>query len=81
MSEVSVYEARNNLSRSFKEAQSGREITITSRGAPVARLVLVVAHAGRDILSGLETNPLPSDQRRTAVEIETAIIAEREKWE
>ncbi len=37
--EVAVFEARNRLSALLAEAARGGEVTITSRGVPVARLV------------------------------------------
>ena len=37
-SEVGIREAKINLSRLIKEVKNGREILITERGVPVARL-------------------------------------------
>lgn len=42
MSEVGVHEAKTHLSKLLKRVMMGEEITITSRGEPVARLVRVV---------------------------------------
>jgi prevent-host-death family protein len=56
MAEVSVSEARNNLSRLIKQPQDGQEIVITSHGRPVARLVPV-----RPVMSGAELAALPAD--------------------
>lgn len=39
MSEVGVHEAKTNLSKLLKRVMMGEEITITSRGRPVAKLV------------------------------------------
>lgn len=39
MKEVGIREARQNLSALIAEVRKGREITITDRGKPVARLV------------------------------------------
>jgi prevent-host-death family protein len=39
MKEAGIREARQNLSALIDEVRKGREITITDRGKPVARLV------------------------------------------
>jgi prevent-host-death family protein len=39
MKEAGIREARQNLSALIEEVQKGKEITITDRGRPVARLV------------------------------------------
>jgi prevent-host-death family protein len=39
MKTYAIFEAKNRLSELVAAAQSGEEITITRRGAPVARLV------------------------------------------
>jgi prevent-host-death family protein len=39
MKEAGIREARQNLSALIEEVRKGREITITDRGKPVARLV------------------------------------------
>jgi len=39
MKEAGIREARQNLSALIAEVRKGREITITDRGKPVARLV------------------------------------------
>ena len=44
--EVSIREMKNSLSRYLKLVQAGRDVTITDRGRPVARLTLV-PDAGR----------------------------------
>ncbi len=41
MKEVSVHEAKTQLSRLLRRVAAGEEITITKRGVPVARLVPV----------------------------------------
>ncbi len=40
--DVSVYEAKTHLSRLIGDVESGREVTITRHGRPVARLVPIV---------------------------------------
>jgi prevent-host-death family protein len=51
MKEAGIREARQNLSALLEEVRKGREITITDRGKPVARLVpphrKVMPFAGR----------------------------------
>jgi antitoxin (DNA-binding transcriptional repressor) of toxin-antitoxin stability system len=44
--EVSIREMKNSLSRYLKLVQAGRDVTITDRGRPVARLTLM-PDAGR----------------------------------
>ncbi len=48
MSSVGAREANRSFSKILKEAESGKTVTITRNGKPVARLV----PAGRDKLSG-----------------------------
>jgi len=43
MKEVSVHEAKTQLSRLLRRVAAGEEITITKRGVPVARLVPVLS--------------------------------------
>ena len=43
--DVSVYEAKANLSKLLKDVEAGREVTITRHGRPVARLVPVLREA------------------------------------
>jgi prevent-host-death family protein len=43
MKQVSVREAKTQLSKLLKRVAAGEEISITRRGVPVARLVPVVA--------------------------------------
>jgi prevent-host-death family protein len=81
MGQVSVHEARNNLSRLIKEAQAGEDVVIASHGKPVARLIPIRGQTGADILKWLETNPIPEAHMRTRAEIDAAIAAERESWE
>lgn len=46
MSNVSVSEAKNNLSALLREVRGGHTVTITDRGVPVARLVAPPPTAG-----------------------------------
>lgn len=79
---VNILEAKNRLSQLIKAAQSGEEVVIANRGAPVARLVRVpVGPLGdRDLLSWLVANPLPIHAQRTGAEIDAAIDLERDTW-
>lgn len=85
MSTHNVLEARNNLSRLIAESQSGAEVVITKRGAPVARLVPVVpvdvVMTGEAFVEWLEANPLPARLVRTPAELDAQITEAREGWE
>jgi prevent-host-death family protein len=81
VAQVSVHEARNNLSKLIKQAQAGEDVVIASHGNPVVRLVPIRGRTGADILRWLEANPIPEAGRRTRAEIDAAIAAEREGWE
>ena len=78
MAQVSVHEARNNLSRLIKDVQAGEEVIIASHGKPVARLVPVES-AGGGLGAWLLANP-PS-RGRTKEEIDAYLAAERDSWE
>lgn len=80
MSEVSIREARNNLSQLIREVQAGGNVTISNHGSPVARLVPVPRSTGRSILDTLDSLP-PLRRPRSDSEIDTAIRVERESWE
>ncbi len=89
--QVNILEAKNRLSQLVKAAQSGQEIVIANRGHPVARLVGSsngAAHAPAEaaadaggIVAWLESHPLPAYARRSAKEIEAALVEERLAWE
>ncbi len=49
MRSAGIREARQNLSTLLEEVKKGREITITDRGRPVARLVPPLAAAKRGL--------------------------------
>jgi prevent-host-death family protein len=86
--QVSILEAKNQLSRLVKRAQAGDEIVIANRGEPVARLVPVAPQTGRSsdlgrgraILEWLAGCRLPDYARRSAEEIDAAIAAQRDSW-
>ncbi len=44
--EVSIREMKNSLSKYLKLVQTGKDVVITDRGKPVARLTFVVPTAG-----------------------------------
>lgn len=84
--QVNILEAKNRLSELIKSAQSGKEVVIANRGAPVARLVSVAAQStvpgqARDILDWLDRHPLPAHAKRSAAEIDSGIAAERVGWD
>lgn len=80
MSQVSVREARNNLSQLIRDVQAGDEVVIANHGTPVARLVPVRRSTGADILAALDGAP-PLQHTRDEAEVEAAIQAERDSWE
>jgi prevent-host-death family protein len=49
MKEVNTYEAKTQLSRLLRRVAAGEEITIASRGVPVARLVPVLKKSKRKL--------------------------------
>lgn len=81
MAEVSVYEARNNLSRLIRRAQAGEETIITSHGRPVARLVPVrSALSGNELADWLRERQVPAHLARTKSEADADLAVEREGW-
>lgn len=80
MGQVSVREARNNLSQLLRDVQDGEEVVIASHGRPVARLVAIRGTTGRDLLAALDAAPRRG-RRRTADQIEAAIQEQRDSWE
>jgi len=53
MSHIGIRAVKANLSEYVAEVQAGHELTITSHGKPVARLVPIRAQAGADVASRL----------------------------
>jgi prevent-host-death family protein len=80
MGQVSVYEARNNLSQLIKAAQRGEEVVIASRGTPVARLVPITSGPAGGLAAWFAAHPVPPGGR-TRQEIDTAIAEERDSWD
>lgn len=82
MHEVSVHEARNNLSQLIKRAQAGEDVVIASRGKPVARIVPVrAAHDGRALAVWLRANQIAPEHARSQVQVDAYLAAERASWE
>ena len=87
--QVNILEAKNQLSRLIRIAQSGEEVIIANRGEPVARLVAAAPPASGPhpkgsaaaLLAWLEANPLPPRLRRSHESIEADIAAERAAWD
>ena len=78
MAQVSVRQARDNLSQLIKDAQAGEEIVIASHGTPVARLVPVGRpphQLGRWLMDH------PPAGGRTVQEIDDYLAGERASWE
>ena len=82
MTEVGVYEARNNLSGLIKRVKAGEEITITSHGQPQARLVMVepVPELG-SALAVLTSLQDVEPSGRSLEEVDRSIGAQRDSWE
>lgn len=80
-----VLDARNNLSRLIAESQSGEDVVITKRGAPVARLVPIgpvdMVTSGRALVEWIEAEPLPSRLARAESELDAQIAEARDAWE
>lgn len=68
--EVGIRDLKNNLSRHLAQVRAGREIVITERGRPVARIT--ASGEGRDRLHDLVASgavrPPRADERRRPVE-------------
>jgi prevent-host-death family protein len=80
MGQVSVYEARNNLSQLIKAAQRGEEVVIASHGTPVARLVPIAGGRPGGLAAWFAAHPVPPGGR-TRQEIDAAIAEERDSWD
>jgi prevent-host-death family protein len=76
--QVSVRQARDNLSQLIKDAQAGEDVVIANHGQPVARLVPVSRQRAR-LGEWLQMNPPATG--RSAEEIDGYLSAERDSWE
>jgi prevent-host-death family protein len=87
--QVTMPEARNQLSQLIRSVRAGAEVVIADGGEPVARLVAIgdapactVDTGGASaILDWLTRHPPPPDRQRSAEEIDAAIQTERASWE
>lgn len=84
---VSVFEAKNQLSKLIRSVREGGDVIIANRGEPVARLTVVetaIAGASRGkaaaILEQVRTQR-SSHRKRSAREIDRAIADERSAWD
>jgi prevent-host-death family protein len=73
MKTAGVRQARQDLTSLLEEVRKGREVTITDRGRPVARLVPVKPRERFPDLSGLRRRTRPIDPP-----LSDAILEERE---
>ncbi|MGO9607787.1 MAG: type II toxin-antitoxin system Phd/YefM family antitoxin [Candidatus Binataceae bacterium] len=64
---ASVRELKGKLSRYLKHAAAGEEVTVTSRGRPIARLVRAAPQPG-------EQEPSPAEVRRRLAAIPGIIL-------
>jgi prevent-host-death family protein len=85
--QVNVLQAKNQLSKLIRAAQAGEDVVIANRGEPVARLVPATAAQKtatgdpQRVLAWKKRNPLSRHLRRSAVEIDAEIEAERAAWD
>ena len=85
---VTIPEASHRLAELIRSVQVGDEVLIADGATPVARLVPVRSATepgkepgrARTILSWLSDHPVPPERRRSAAEIDAAIMAERVAW-
>jgi prevent-host-death family protein len=66
MDQVSVFDAKNQLSALLNQVEHGREVTITRRGKPMAKLVPASAHSrARGAVEAIRTlrQPLPREAK------------------
>lgn len=78
MTQVSVHDARNNLSRLIKAAQAGEDVVIASHGKPMVRLVPVAAE--RSVL-GEWLLAHPPAGGRSSEELDRDLQLEQDSWE
>ena len=81
MAQVSVRQARDNLSQLIKDAQAGEDVVISNHGTPVARIVPIGGLTGPALASLIEQLQLPAERARGRAEVDAAIEAERSAWE
>jgi len=83
MEPISIYEARNNLSRLIEAAMAGEEVILTKRGEPVVKLVRIEPqrYTGKAIAEWLNERKPWLRHGLTHEEIETRIRELREDWD
>lgn len=79
MVQVSVREARDNLSQLIKDVQAGEEIVIASHGRPVARLIPENGLPGAQLAALIRSNQVHGGRSRD--EVDAYLAAERDSWE
>lgn len=80
MDPISIYEARNNLSRLIEAALAGEDVILTRRGEPVVRIVRIEPRrrTGAAVAAWLEEAKPWRLSRSTPEEIESIIRENRE---
>lgn len=70
--EVTVHQAKTQLSRLLKLAEEGETVTILRRGIPVARLTPVAPSGTRQL--GWDTGPVPDSTLRPMTDAEAEVF-------
>lgn len=83
MDPISIYEARNNLSRLIESALAGEDVILTKRGEPVVKIVRIEPrrYTGAAIAAWFEEAKPWRFGRSTPEEIEAVIRENREMGE
>lgn len=84
MHTVSIFDARNNLSRLVSAASHGDEVVLANRGKPVAKIVAIEAPAvksGARVAAWLVQNPVPVATGRSRAELDAQIDENLESWD
>lgn len=83
MEPISIYEARNNLSRLIEAAIAGEDVILTKRGEPVVKIVRIEPrqYSGAAIAAWLAEDRPWRFSRSTPEEIEAIIRENREMGE
>lgn len=72
MTMISQRELRNDSGRVLREVESGREFTVTRRGAPVARIVPLGESGAEKPRGGLRSRPA---RRPPVFSVEELVVA------
>jgi len=83
MEPISIYEARNNLSRLIETAMTGEDVVLTKRGEPAVRIVRIEPqrYTGAAITTWLDEQRPWEWSKRSEEEIEAIIRENREMGE